>query len=114
MKKSIAIISFLWLVTNLLFGLLLSAYSWTNVAVSSTVIIITAVLLWLANSIVMKDAFKVSLTILFVLMGIVEYGIACFMPQHLEDNWGVISIVVLMAFQVGIVVITNIISKKIN
>ncbi len=114
MKKSIAIISLLWLVINLLFGLLLSAYSWTNVVVSSAVIIITAVLLWLTNSIVMKDAFKVSLTILFALMGIVEYGIACFMPQHLEDNWGVITIIVLMAIQAVLVIATNVVSNRIK
>lgn len=114
MKRTIIVISLLWLVVNLLLGMLLSAYSWINVAVSSVVIVVTTLLLWLTNFVVMKDAFKVSLTILFILIGLMEYGIACFMPQHFEDNWGVISIVILIAIQVAVLFITNVTSKKIN
>lgn len=114
MKRTIIVISLLWLVVNLLLGMLLSAYSWINVAASSVVIIATTLLLWLTNFIMMKDAFKVSLTILFILIGLMEYGIACFMPQHFEDNWGVISIVILIAIQVAVLFITSVTSKKIN
>ncbi len=114
MKKTIVTIGLLWFVVNGLFGLLLSAYAWTNVAVSSVVIAATAALLLWVNGKVLCDAFKVSLSILFALAGVVEYGIACLMPARLQDNWGSIALLLLLTLQVALVVVTRVVSNKVK
>lgn len=114
MKKIITIAAIILLVTNILFGAILSYYDYFNVTVSSIVILVTSIILYVISSINLKDAFKVSLTLLFALSGVIEFIISLFMPSQFSDNWGLIAIIFLMAIQVLIILITNMISTKIR
>lgn len=102
------------LVTNILFGAILSCYDGFNMAVSSMVIFLTALTLYIVNSIRLKDAFKVSLTLLFALSGAIEFLISVFMPSHFSDNWGMIVIITLLILQGFILLLANTVSTKIR
>lgn len=113
MKKIIIISSVILLVANILVGTILTCYSGFNVAISSTVVLLTAAMLYVVNNITLKDAFKVSLSIFFTLGGIIEFVISLFMPPHFSDNWGVIAIITLLVVQGLILLLANTVSTKI-
>lgn len=115
MKKIIILLSVILLVANILFGTILTCYNGFNVVVGSMVVLFTTAMLYVVNSIItLKDAFKVSLSILFTLGGLVEFAISLFMPSRFSDNWGVIVIITLLALQGLIILLANIVSTKIR
>jgi hypothetical protein len=114
MKRVIIISSVILLVANILFGAILLCYNGFNVAISSVVVLLTAAMLYVVNCIMLKDAFKVSLSILFTLSGFIEFVISLFMPSRLSDNLGVIVIIILMAIQGLILFMSNTVSTKIR
>lgn len=112
MNKIIIYVSLTILAANILLGTILSCFDTLNVVLSSCVIVITALLLYMISVITLKDAFKVSLTLLFSLIGFVEYLLAVFAPSHVKDNFSLIIVIVLAALQVSLLVITNVVSNK--
>lgn len=60
----------------------------------------------------LKDAFKVSLSILLTLGGLIEFVISLFMPSYFSDNWGVIVIITLLALQGLLLLLANTVSTK--
>ena len=59
------------LALNLLFGVLLSGYSWFNVGFTSIVIVLTTLLIYLLRALPMKDGYAIGLSFFFLLMGVV-------------------------------------------
>lgn len=114
MKKAILISTTILLVLNLLFGLILSSYEWFNVAVSSGIIILTGILSLTANRASIKDGFKVSLFLLFSLIGLIQYLCAIFMPSTFTDNWFLIAIIILVGVEAILLTGANIVSNKIK
>lgn len=114
MKKAILITSAILLTFNIIFGLILSSYDWFNVAVSSGIIILTVFLCLLADRATIKDGFKVSLLVLFFIIGLIQYILAVFMPSAFTDNWIFIAIIVLFGIEAILLTCANIVSKKSN
>lgn len=99
MQKTIFAIAAIVLAVNLLCGALISTYPPLNLGVSSSVVVITALLIWGLGISRARDAFKVSLSMMFMLAGAVAFFIGVFMPDRFDDNWGVITIAILIALQ---------------
>lgn len=114
MNKILIYISLAILVANILFGAILSCFDTFNVVLSSCVIAITALLLYLISVITMKDAFKVSLSLIFSLIGFIEYLLAVFAPSHFKDNWCLIIVIFLAVLQTALLITTNVVSNKIK
>ena len=114
MKKTIILTGLMLIILNLLLGLLLSFYGWINVTASSLVVVVVVALLLVVNEVTLKDGFKAALTILFALAGLLQYIIACFMPNRWEDNWGLIVIVILVVLQAFLLMACHIVSCKIK
>lgn len=112
MKKIILLSCAILLVANLLFGALISFYGWCNVAMSSAVILVTGMLLYLTDTIYLKEAFKVSLIVMFVIAGALEFVFSLIAPNRFTDNWWLILVIFLLAVEVITLIITNTISKK--
>lgn len=113
MRRVVILSGAILLVMNLLFAVILSCYGGYAVAVSSFVIIATCGLLCAIDSIKLKDAYKVSLTVLFSVLGCVEFLLSLFSPNQLEDNWWLIVVIGLLAVEAIILVITNTVSHKV-
>lgn len=111
MKQVIIIIGCLILALNLLFGLLLSSYQSFNMLLNCGVIILnTLILLWIGE-IELKDGFKVSYNVLFPLLTLIEVFIVAFAPQRWEDNGALLFIVLLLALQITLLIISHYVSK---
>ena len=113
MKKAV-IIGCCLLVTNVLLGILISKYAFFNMCLNSIVIIITTVLIALIDRIRLSTAYKISLSFIFSIIGIVEYICGFFSKGTLTNNWVIITDLILLVLQVLIVIITNTITKKVN
>lgn len=94
------IIGGLIITVNILFGVLLSAYSPYNMWFNTAMIAITTIMLYLVQSVHLKDAFKVSLTILLPISGFLKFLLGLFAPSRFEDNWCVIVCTLITVFEI--------------
>lgn len=112
MKKIIILSSAVLLIANLLFGAILSFYGGCNVAFSSIVIVATGALLYLTDTMRLKDGFKVPLMMLFSIAGMVEFIFSLLAPDRFTDNWWLILVIGLIAVEAILLVISNILSAN--
>lgn len=114
MKKMILICGGLALVLNVLLGMLLSHYDYFNMVVNCGVIAINTILLLSLYWLNMRDAFRLSFSFLFSFFAIVEIILGCLLPQKLQDNGYLITIIVLLFIEISLMAITNIMSNKLK
>lgn len=115
MKKSIIIVGSILCIINLLLGLIISAYGGVNLIVTTAIIILTiTILLGVNDTVSLKDGYKVCLNVIVPIIGTIQYLIGIFMPSQFSDNWGLITILVLIAIEVILLVAANSISTKIR
>lgn len=114
MKKVTLTIAFLMLVLNVVFGVILTAYTPFKVCFSSAAIIVTAVLICILSTVRLKDAFAISLSFLFSFLGLVQFILGCCSTDTFTDNGCLVAALVLLAFEVSILLICNLTSKAIK
>ena len=112
MKRLIIISTIILLMFNGALGIIISAYQPTNVYLNSAVILLSGILLWIISSISLKDAFRISLTFVFGLLGVGEYILGFFAPSELSNNWFAILMIVILAVESIILLLTNFITNK--
>ena len=110
----ILIIGGLALLFNVLLGLLLSHYDYFNMGVNCGIIALNTALLFCVYTFNLRDAFRISLSFLFVLLSMIEIALGCLMPQKLQDNGCLITSIVLLFIEITLIVVTNILSNKIK
>jgi len=101
------------LVSNILFGFLLSTFEPFNVVFSSTAIVFTTLFIWLLKTVKMKDGFIVSLPFMFLSCGIVEYILGILSQPEIQDNGYIIASIVLIVIQAAVFLICNKLSKSV-
>lgn len=114
MKKTIVTIFGLICTLNILAGLVFSAFSLFNVAVSTLSLILTAIFCLWVYSAKLKDAFKVSLLAIIPVIGLIQYVIGILMPNSFENNVGIILIALSLAIEIGVLIISFQVSKHIR
>lgn len=107
MKKIITLSSVVLFIINLLFWAILSFYKSYNFMLSSMVIFLTCVLLYVVNIINYKDAIKITLCFLFTIAGFVEFILSLISPRQLVDNWSIISILLIILAEILCLLITH-------
>ena len=111
LKKIILFTSCVALVSNLVAGLLLSAYHPFNLIATSVAIILTAALLYAVAVLSLKDAFRISLTFLYSFIGIVIFLLLLFAKPQLQDNWCIIASTLLVLMECAIVFVVAKVSQ---
>lgn len=111
MKKAFLVIGLLLLLANIAVGLIVSSYSLFNMCASSLVIVATTLLVAFMAKSDIKDAFKITLTLLFTLLGIVQFVLALLSPEQFKDNWYLIAIIVLVIIESVFVILGSLFSK---
>lgn len=106
MKTITLTLGVICLIANILFGLILTSYESFNVWLNSFVILLNTLLLYLVNCINLKDAYKVSLNGLFPVFSIAEFIGGLFAPARYENNFALIIIILALAFEAALLVIT--------
>ena len=112
MKRFIIIITIILLLFNGALGIIISAYQPTNVYLNSAVILLSGIVLWIVSSISLKDAFRISLTFVFGLLGVGEYILGFFAPSGLSNNWFAILLITILAIESVILFLTNYVTNK--
>lgn len=112
MKRLIILTTIILLAVNGLLGLILTAYQSTNVYLNSAVILLTSIVLCGVSSTNLKDAFKISLTSLFAVVGGVEYILGFFAPSEWSNNWFAILVIAILAIEIILVLLTNFVTNK--
>lgn len=100
MKTIILSIGGILIAVNLLFGMLLSVYGSFNMWFNTIVIAATTIMLYLVQTLSLKDAFRISLTVLLPITGCIKLLLGLVSPEHVEDNWCVICCVVITICEV--------------
>ena len=106
MKKTVIVATFAALMVNISAGLILSIYHPFNLIATSIAILLTGFLILLAESIKLKDAFRVSFPFLFVALGIVMFLLMLFSKHQIKDNWSIIVSLIIFAIEVLLVYVT--------
>ena len=114
MKRIVLFTCTTLLITNFLFGLLLSSYEWLNVLLSSGIIILFGIFMLLIGIVQLKDGFKSSLYVLYPILGFIELVLSLFSPNRIMDNWVIIVITLIAVFQLILLFITKVISNRIQ
>lgn len=114
MKRIVLFTCATLLIANFLFGLLLSSYEWLNVLFSSGIIILSGIFMLLISVLSLKDGFKSSLFVIYPIWGFIELVLSLFSPDRITDNWIIIVITLMVVFQLILLFIANVISKKIK
>ena len=112
MKRLIIIITIILLLFNGALGIIISAYQPTNVYLNSAVILLSGIVLWVVSSISLMDAFRISLTFIFGLLGVGEYILGFFAPSELSNNWFAILMIAILAIESIILFLTNFVTNK--
>lgn len=114
MKNVFLTIGGLILIVNVLCGFLLSSYTLFNCMLSSCVIIVNVIALTVITAVKFKDAFKTSLSILFPLMGLIEFVFSLLSSESVQDNWYIIFIIIVSLLKSILLMSISFISKKNN
>lgn len=112
MNKSTITFGSLALVTNIILGILISKYALFNVCLNSAIIIVSTILILLVGCLNLKDALKVSLSLLFSVVGLIELICGFLSKDSILDNWVVISCVVLTLLETTLLIAAKYISNK--
>lgn len=99
MKILIITVFAVLLLVNVLAGVIIKDYLIENIIVSSCILFLNAILLWLVTNSKMRYAFKVSYHILFPLICLIEFIMAIIAPNKWEDNYFIVGIIICIAFQ---------------
>lgn len=110
--KKVIIPALAILTVNIIMGLLLSAYSLTNMLFTSIAIIVNTLLILILFLCRAESTHRLSLGIIFAFIGIIEYFSGLMAPEHLMNNWWVIIFVILTATQTILVFLALHYKKK--
>lgn len=111
MKNYILVIGGVCIFVNILLGLILTVYQPFSVALNCAVIAINMVLLYVVNTIKLKDAYCISLNCVFPTFALIEFIIGLFSKQDFNDNMALVAIIVLL-FVEGIALVSTSVASK--
>ena len=111
MKNLTLIIGGIILLLNLVIGVIFSAYKPFNIGLNSAVIVVNTLMLYSLGVAQIKDGFKISLSFLFLITAVIEFILALFVPETLENNVTLTMLILLFAGQVILYAIAYFVSK---
>lgn len=96
---------------NLVIGLIFSAYKPFNIGLNCVVIIVNTLMLYSLGVVQIKDGFRISLSFLFLIAAAIEFLLAFFVSETLENNVALTMLILMFAGQVILYVIAYFVSK---
>ena len=89
--KKILVVAGVTFTVNLLVGLLLSFYPWQNMLFTSLAILVNTLLMALLFALGAESTHRLSVGMIFGVIGLFEYFSGLFAPVHFKDNWWLIT-----------------------
>lgn len=112
MKALTLKIGLIVLISNIIFGILISKYAVFNICLNSVIIAITTAMIMFINSTKIKDAFKFSLSFIFVFGGLVEFTCGLFSKGSIYDNWIIALCTIITILEIALLATIVSISKN--
>lgn len=112
MKNIYILIGVIAVVINSLFGIIFKTYEVFNWITCDAVIIINVVILQLLSHSRISDGFKVSITFIFTLLGIITFFISIKLENKLENNLNLAVVIFLLAIQIILLTITKLLKSN--
>jgi FtsH-binding integral membrane protein len=100
MKKLLLLSGFIFIVLNTIIGLLISNYSTFNFLMVDLSLLISTILIYLFSNSNISDGYKIGLTFLFALTGLMKVVFSIISPQHFHDNVFIIFVLVIISFEI--------------
>ena len=104
-------IGLLLFAANLAVLLLLTSCPTVCVVATSLVIAIGTLLITVSSHLSIKDAFKISLPFLYSFCALVEYILCFYIPEDFKNDGHLLTIIILIVFQIASLIIVNAFSK---
>ena len=99
MKKLLLIAGFILIVLNTLVGLMITKYSSFNYLMVDLSLLISTALIYLFSNSNISDGYKIGLTVLFSITGLVKVVCSIAAPQHFQDNFLMVVVLGLITFE---------------
>lgn len=112
MKALTLKIGLIVLISNIIFGILISKYAVFNIYLNSVIIAITTAMIMFVNSTKIKSAFKFSLSFIFIFGGLVEFICGLFSKSSIYDNWVILLCTIITILEITL--LTTIVSMSKN
>lgn len=112
MKNIYIIIGIIIVLINSLFGLIFKNYETFNWLTANAVIILNVLLLQILSHSKISDGFKVALNFIFLVLGFVSFILSIKLEKKLENNILLSSIIIILAIQIILLIITNALKPK--
>lgn len=112
MKKTFLIIGIVLILLNTIIGALSSSYQEYNVGLVDISIILTTVLLYSLIESKIADGFRIGLTVLFSITGILRVIFALSSNQDVKDNLSIVLLLIILAFEVICFVVSKFLDNK--
>ena len=100
-------IGLLVVVINSLIGLIFTSYQTFNWLSSDAIIIINVLLLQILFQSKISDGFKVALTFIFPILGLISFILSLKLMCKLENNMLLSGILIILSIQIVLLLITN-------
>ncbi len=114
MKHINLVIGGILLILNVLIGLIVSTYSTFNLCLTSGIIVLSFALIELLKHSKLRDAFRVSLTVIFAFLMIVCLILGVLSPETFKDNGYIISIFAILSVELIILLTASFISQNVK
>lgn len=99
MKKLSNVLYIILLIINIIAWLLFTDYSLFNMLFNNIVLLMSiALTLWI-NKNKIDDAFRISLSFTIPFITFIQLIVGCLSPDHFQDNWAIITDLVLLTFE---------------
>ncbi|MCC8120035.1 MAG: hypothetical protein LIP09_15010 [Bacteroidales bacterium] len=102
MKSYNLIVALLFLLLNLLAGYIITSYEWINVGLTSVVILVNFIYMYIADVSHLSDGFRIGLTYCTWFFTVAEFFLGIFSPSKIEDNYVILVMGGLFILQMAI------------
>ena len=112
MKKTILIIGIVLIILNTLIGFLSSSYNESNIVLVDISLLISTGLIYGLFETKIADGFKIGLTVLFFITGILRVFVALYSKEDVKDNVSILILLFVLAFEIICLIISKYLTNK--
>ena len=112
MKKTFLIIGIVLIMLNTIIGALTSSYKEFNVYLVDGSLLVTFLLLYILTESKIADGFRIGLTVLFLITGLIRILLALSSEKDIVDNWSILLLLIILAFELICFVISKFLDNK--
>lgn len=112
MKKTVLIIGGIIILLNTIIGGISSAYQVFNVQLVDVSIIFTVLLLYNIVESQIADGFRIGLTVLYSITGLIRVVCALSSNENVKDNLSILMLLIILAFELICFVISKFLDNK--